>query len=103
MIERGAERRLLLRRLAAASLLPMWGCGGGGDDDSTSTGSTTTGGSTSSGSCTVIPSETAGPYPGDGTNTNSSGVVNVLTLSGIVRSDIRSSFGAPRAPPPACR
>ena len=41
----------------------------------------------------MIPSETAGPYPGDGTNTNSSGVVNVLTVSGIVRSDIRSSVG----------
>ena len=37
---------------------------------------------------TVIPEETAGPYPGDGTNGP-----NVLTESGIVRSDIRSSFG----------
>ena len=37
----------------------------------------------------VIPEETAGPYPGDGSNG-----VNVLTDSGIVRSDIRSSFGS---------
>jgi protocatechuate 3,4-dioxygenase beta subunit len=37
----------------------------------------------------VIPEETAGPYPGDGSNG-----VNVLTQSGIVRSDIRSSFGS---------
>jgi protocatechuate 3,4-dioxygenase beta subunit len=37
---------------------------------------------------TVIPEETAGPFPGDGTNG-----VNVLTESGIVRSDIRTSFG----------
>jgi len=36
-----------------------------------------------------IPDETAGPYPGDGSNGP-----NVLTDSGIVRSDIRSSFGA---------
>jgi protocatechuate 3,4-dioxygenase beta subunit len=36
----------------------------------------------------VIPEETAGPYPGDGSNGP-----NVLTQSGIVRSDIRSSFG----------
>jgi protocatechuate 3,4-dioxygenase beta subunit len=36
-----------------------------------------------------IPEETAGPYPGDGSNG-----VNVLTESGIVRSDIRSSFGS---------
>lgn len=35
-----------------------------------------------------IPEETAGPYPGDGSNG-----VDVLSESGIVRSDIRSSFG----------
>ncbi|GAB3994579.1 intradiol ring-cleavage dioxygenase [Glycomyces albus] len=35
-----------------------------------------------------IPEETAGPYPGDGSNG-----VNVLEESGVVRSDIRSSFG----------
>jgi protocatechuate 3,4-dioxygenase beta subunit len=36
----------------------------------------------------TIPEETAGPLPGDGSNG-----VNVLTQDGIVRSDIRSSFG----------
>ena len=36
-----------------------------------------------------IPSETGGPFPGDGTNG-----ANVLTQKGVVRSDIRSSFGA---------
>jgi protocatechuate 3,4-dioxygenase beta subunit len=35
-----------------------------------------------------IPDETAGPYPGDGSNG-----VDVLEQSGIVRSDIRSSIG----------
>jgi protocatechuate 3,4-dioxygenase beta subunit len=35
-----------------------------------------------------IPDETAGPYPGDGSNGP-----DVLSQSGIVRSDIRSSFG----------
>jgi len=39
--------------------------------------------------CTVIPSETAGPFPANGTNGR-----NVLNQSGIVRSDIRASFGA---------
>jgi protocatechuate 3,4-dioxygenase beta subunit len=39
-------------------------------------------------SCSKIPEETAGPYPGDGTNGP-----NVLTQSGVVRSDIRSSIG----------
>ena len=36
-----------------------------------------------------IPEETAGPFPGDGSNG-----VNVLTESGIVRSDITTSFGS---------
>jgi protocatechuate 3,4-dioxygenase beta subunit len=39
--------------------------------------------------CSVIPSATPGPFPGDGTNGP-----NVLTQSGIVRSDVRASFGA---------
>ena len=37
----------------------------------------------------VIPEETAGPFPGDGTNGP-----DVLTDSGVVRSDITTSFGA---------
>jgi protocatechuate 3,4-dioxygenase beta subunit len=93
------------------------GCGGGSSDSSgsttgtstgttTSTGSstgtttgstTTTGGTTGTGSsgsdsCTVSSSETAGPYPADGTNQSSGATSNVLTQSGIVRSDIRASF-----------
>jgi protocatechuate 3,4-dioxygenase beta subunit len=50
-----------------------------GSTASTATGSTAAG---------EIPDETAGPYPGDGSNG-----VNVLEQSGIVRSDIRSSLG----------
>jgi protocatechuate 3,4-dioxygenase beta subunit len=42
-----------------------------------------------SGPVTEVPDETGGPYPGDGSNG-----VNVLDASGIVRSDIRSSFGS---------
>ena len=38
-----------------------------------------------------IPQETAGPYPADG-STASSQTLNVLTRSGIVRSDIRTSL-----------
>ena len=37
----------------------------------------------------AIPEETAGPYPGDGSNG-----VNVLKESGIIRGDIRASFGS---------
>ena len=39
----------------------------------------------------VVPSETAGPYPGDGSNGP-----DVLDDSGIVRHDIRRSFGSSR-------
>ncbi len=39
--------------------------------------------------CAVIPEETAGPFPGDGTNGP-----DILEQSGVVRSDIRSSFGS---------
>jgi protocatechuate 3,4-dioxygenase beta subunit len=37
----------------------------------------------------VIPEETAGPFPGDGSNGP-----DVLSESGIIRSDLRSSFGS---------
>jgi protocatechuate 3,4-dioxygenase beta subunit len=40
-------------------------------------------------SCELIPEETAGPFPGDGSNGP-----NVLNQSGVVREDIRSSFGS---------
>ncbi len=58
---------------------------------STTSPSTSSGTSsaTPSGDLTEVPDETGGPYPGDGSNG-----VNVLDDSGIVRRDIRSSFGA---------
>ncbi len=97
MMNMGSTRRRSLRwLLAGAATLPLMACGGGTDStDSSSTGSTGSTGTstgTTTGSCTVIPEETGGPYPGDGTNSNASGIVNVLTQSGVVRSDIRSSF-----------
>ena len=54
------------------------------DSNSSTSGSTGTTTTTSTGE---IPDETAGPYPADGSNG-----VDVLELSGIVRSDIRSSI-----------
>ena len=54
------------------------------DSDSSTSGST---GATTTTSTGEIPDETAGPYPADGSNG-----VDVLELSGIVRSDIRSSI-----------
>lgn len=42
--------------------------------------------------CEVIPTETAGPFPGDGSNG-----ANVLNQSGVVRRDIRTSLGSSTA------
>jgi protocatechuate 3,4-dioxygenase beta subunit len=92
------QRRRALGWLVGAGGLALLGCGGGGSDStSSSSGSSDAGSGSSSGSgsstssCSVIPEETAGPYPGDGSNTANGSIANALTLSGIVRSDIRSS------------
>lgn len=86
----------LLGGLAGAGTLALLGCGGGGDDAVTATttasSSGSSGGGSSAGSCSTIPEETAGPYPGDGSNTSNGSIANALALSGIVRSDIRSSI-----------
>lgn len=101
MLNLNSDRRQTLRwLLAGASALPIVGCGGGSTDADTAvttttpatTTTTTPTTTTPAGSCSVIPEETGGPYPADGTNSNTSGIVNVLTQSGVVRSDIRSSF-----------
>lgn len=42
--------------------------------------------------CVALPWETAGPYPGDGTNSRNGQVVNALTQVGVVREDLRPSF-----------
>ena len=42
--------------------------------------------------CQVVPEETAGPYPADGSNASNNNY-NVLALAGIVRSDIRTNIG----------
>jgi protocatechuate 3,4-dioxygenase beta subunit len=92
-----SERRQALRWLLGAGTLPLTACGGGGDTSASGISSTSSMGGSSSvssaiTSCSVIPEETAGPYPGDGSNSNSAGLANALALSGIVRSDIRSSI-----------
>ncbi|WP_075792819.1 dioxygenase family protein [Massilia putida] len=99
LLDTQSSRRQSLRwLLASAAAVPLVSCGGGGGSFgdlvastvSSSTGSTGTT-TVTTGTCAVIPEETGGPYPGDGTNSNGSGVANALTLSGIVRSDIRTS------------
>lgn len=82
--------------LGGGTSLALSACGGGGDaggGTSTASGSssTATATATDGSTCSVVPTETEGPYPGDGSNTASGGIANALMLSGIVRSDIRSS------------
>jgi protocatechuate 3,4-dioxygenase beta subunit len=88
-----ANRREVLRFIAGASLVPLIGCqdgdGGGDGDGSAGDGSAGDGGD---GACEAIPGETAGPFPGDGSNG-----ANALALDGIVRSDIRGSIAGASA------
>lgn len=46
-----------------------------------------------SAACVRWPEETNGPYPADGTNNAQGSLANVLIESGIVRADMRQSFG----------
>jgi len=104
-IERMRQRRQMLTWLAsggAAAFLAS--CGGSDDSSSTSSSSSSSGsssstsgstsGSSSNASYIVDPTETNGPYPSDGSNSANGSVSNILTSSGIVRSDIRNSFGS---------
>jgi protocatechuate 3,4-dioxygenase beta subunit len=105
------NRRRMLQLIGGAGVLALAGCassgtGAGGttaaasgSSSGSSEGSATTASATtaaaagttgsSGGSVGIIAEETAGPFPADGSNG-----VNVLTESGIVRQDIRSSFGS---------
>jgi protocatechuate 3,4-dioxygenase beta subunit len=91
MLDMTATRRQSLRWLfAGAAAVPLAGCGAGADASDASDTSDTVA-SSSGGACALIPAETAGPYPGDGSNSTVNGVANALILAGIVRSDIRAS------------
>jgi protocatechuate 3,4-dioxygenase beta subunit len=109
-------RRRILQLLGGAGLVTLVGCAStsGSSAGSTSSAGATSGAATTGSATTAttaataatatattattaataaeiaeIPEETAGPYPGDGSNG-----LNVLTQNGVVRSDIRSSFGS---------
>lgn len=96
--EQASQRRQAMRWLGAGALataapLGLLACGGTEEDDSTTYSSSSSSGS---GSCSVIPTETAGPYPADGANGQNRSL-NALALSGIVRQDIRSSIAGASA------
>ena len=93
-----SRRRAMFWLATTGAALPLIACGSSSSSDraasgttetTTGTGSSTASGGTTADLCEVIPEETEGPYPGDGSNGK-----NVLTQSGIVRSDIRSSIGS---------
>ena len=105
MMRRNMQRRQALGwLLAGSSAALLVGCGGGSSGTTASASSSGGSGSSSSSSssssggtsaaCVTNAAETNGPYPSDGSNTVNGMVSNVLTQSGVVRSDIRSSFGA---------
>jgi protocatechuate 3,4-dioxygenase beta subunit len=85
LVDRRGVLRLGARFGAALGALQLTGCGSSPTAPTTTTTTTTTPPATAS--CSRVPEETAGPYPGDGSNGPS-----VLTSSGVVRTDIRSSF-----------
>ena len=93
------RRRALLGLLAGAGLAAVAGCAGTDSTPETTTVATpnsaveaapSTGAAT--GACVEIPEATAGPFPADGSNG-----ADVLGQAGVVRSDIRSSFGTASA------
>ena len=85
-------RRGMLKLVGAAGLgagLLLAGCGTSSKSSGgTAASGASAGAGTGTAGCAPIPEETAGPYPADGTNGP-----DVLNQSGIVRRDIRSSFG----------
>ena len=90
LIEQGVARRTLFGLfggLSAAGVLAACGTDGTTTSSGTSPGPSVGASVGTSASSGEIPEETAGPYPGDGSNGK-----NVLNQSGVVRSDIRSSF-----------
>jgi protocatechuate 3,4-dioxygenase beta subunit len=102
-VETLISRRHVLRALGftavGAGLVSIIGCAPNGSTAAPgSTAGATAGATSGAGStfaagadaCAVpVPEETAGPFPGDGSNGP-----DLLGDSGVVRSDIRSSFGA---------
>jgi len=87
LLETGAviDRRRALRMAAGFGMsigaLQLLGCGSSSDSSGTITDPNT------GGACSKIPEETAGPFPADSSNGPS-----VLNQTGVVRSDIRTSF-----------
>jgi protocatechuate 3,4-dioxygenase beta subunit len=83
------RRALYLAGVAGAAAVTACASGGSNQTEASPSATATSTDESDASCATAAPQETAGPYPGDGSNGP-----NVLIESGIVRSDIRSSFGA---------
>jgi protocatechuate 3,4-dioxygenase beta subunit len=90
MDDAALHRRTVLQLLGGAGFLALASCASSKSSTAsvrtTSTTTSTTGAATAN--CSPIPEETAGPFPGDGSNGP-----NVLAEAGVVRRDITTSFG----------
>jgi protocatechuate 3,4-dioxygenase beta subunit len=100
-VETLLDRRRMLKLLGftglSAGLVVLAGCapsagassaGASSAASASATAAASAAAGTAAADCAVIPEETAGPFPGDGSNGP-----DVLSQSGVVRADIRSSFG----------
>jgi protocatechuate 3,4-dioxygenase beta subunit len=83
------SRRRILGVLGLGAVgVGLAACGAGTSSSASSSSASSSSSAGGTAATGEIPDETAGPYPGDGSNGP-----DVLEQSGIVRSDIRSSFG----------
>jgi protocatechuate 3,4-dioxygenase beta subunit len=84
-IDRRGMLRMAARLGAGVGAFQLFGCGSSASSPIQPSQTTTAGGTSST--CSRIPEETQGPFPGDGSNGP-----NGLSQTGVVRNDIRSSF-----------
>jgi protocatechuate 3,4-dioxygenase beta subunit len=103
IVQRGMGRRGLLALFGGVGAVAIAGCGtdestgtastGSSSDQGSGSGGPAEGGGGSGSNVSVaegeMPEETGGPFPADGSNG-----VDVLSESGVVRSDITASFGS---------
>ncbi|WP_245673029.1 dioxygenase [Nocardia lijiangensis] len=82
------QRALTFLGIAGAATAAS-ACATAAQTGTSSTTSTTSAAASTTGAVGAAPQETAGPYPGDGSNGP-----NVLIESGVVRSDVTTSFGS---------
>ena len=90
LLDRRQALKLFGRVGLGAGLVTLAACAPGASALITgSPAASTPGASGSAAACAVIPEETAGPFPGDGSNGP-----DILAQSGVVRADITASFGS---------